>query len=443
MVSNISGVVSGMDTNAIIDAMVNVEKIQINNWAKQKSGLNVKISKIGEIKSKLNDLTDFLGDFKTEADILGYTGSSSDSEVLDLSTNGSALPGSYAVEVNQLAVAEKNRSNAFTGAADEVKEGTLKITVKDEDVVEVAITEGMTVLDTVDAINASDASVFASLINDGTNTYIQLASKDTGHVIGGAADDAIKIAESYTGGTGSELNFTQITQAANATFTLDGLDVEQQSNTVTDVLEGITLTLKKTGTTQVTIDADKAATKENIETFVEKYNAALTLVAKDLKSTENTDFNYSLAGDSTLKRLKSDMMGVISGFVTGATGSFAALSQIGIKTDATGKLKIDADDLDEAMNKDMSSISSLFTATDTGISDLLTTKIEVYTEDLEGLFKTKVDSYNDLIDRLDDNISDKEREISSLVTRLKKQFSAMEMAMNNINLQGGALASLG
>ena len=95
------------------------------------------------------------------------------------------------------------------------------------------------------------------------------------------------------------------------------------------------------------------------------------------------------------------------------------------------------------MNKDMSSISSLFTATDTGISDLLTTKIEVYTEDLEGLFKTKVDSYNDLIDRLDDNISDKEREISSLVTRLKKQFSAMEMAMNNINLQGGALASLG
>jgi len=431
-----------MDTNAIIDAMVNVEKIQINNWNKQKSGLNVKISKIGDIKSKLNDLTDFLEEFKAEADILGYTGTSTDEDVLSLSTAGSALPGSYAVEVTQLAAGEKNRSNAFTGTNDTVKGGTLTITVKGEDAVDVTIDDQMSLQDTADAINASGASVFASIINDGTSSYIQLAAKDTGHVIGTNADDAILLSESYTGVAGTELNFVQITQASNAAFTLDGLAVEQQSNTVTEVLEGITLTLLETGTTSVTIDANKEATKENLVSFVDKYNDALTLIAKELKSTESTNFNFSLAGDSTMKRLKSDLTGVISSFVTGSTGSFAALAQIGIKTDATGKLAIDDDDLDEAMNKDMSSISSLFTAADTGISDLLTSKIEVYTEDLEGLFKTKIDSYNDRIDRLDDSISDKEREISALVTRLRRQFSAMEMAMNNFNIQGASLNSL-
>jgi len=432
-----------MDTNAIIDAMVNVEKIQIKNWESQKSGLNVKISKIGEIKSKLNDLTAFLEEFKTEADILGYSGTTSDEEVLSLTTAGSALPGSYDVDVTSLAVSEKDRSTAFTGSNDTVKGGTLTLTVKDEDPIDVIITDEMSVQDTADAINAAGASVFASLINDGTSTYIQIASKDTGHVIGGAADDAIIISESYTGAAGTELNFTQITQASNATFTLDGLNVEQETNTVTDVLEGITLNLLKTGTAEVKIEANKTETKENLEEFVSKYNDALSLVAKDLKSTEATNFNYSLAGDSTLKRLKSDMMGVISNFVTGSTGSFNALAQIGIKTDGTGKLKIDDDDLDEAMNKDMSSIASMFTAADTGLSDYLTTKIEVYTEDLEGLFKTKKDSYSDRIDRLDDSISDKNRKIEALVTRLRKQFSAMEMAMSNINLQGGALASLG
>ena len=63
--------------------------------------------------------------------------------------------------------------------------GTITLTVKEEDPVEVEITEGMTLSQVADAINASDAEVFASLVHDGTNYFLQVSAKESGHVIGG------------------------------------------------------------------------------------------------------------------------------------------------------------------------------------------------------------------------------------------------------------------
>ena len=292
MVTNISGIVSGMDTNAIIDALASVQQVPINKLKGQKAGVQSQISKVGEIKGKMNELKDFLEEFNSDAAVLSYSGSTTDEDVLTVDTSGAALPGTYDIEVTQLAKSEKNRSAAFKDTSAEIKAGTLTLTVKEEDPIEITIEKGDTVFDVVDTINASDAEVFASIINDGTNSYIQISSKDTGHVIGESADDAIVITESYTGATGSALSMVQVTQAANSKFTMDGLDVEQTGNTVGDVLEGVTLNLHTLGEVTVSVDADKEATKENLSTFVETYNAAFNLIARELKVNEDTDFGY-------------------------------------------------------------------------------------------------------------------------------------------------------
>ena len=440
--SNISGLVSGMDSNAIIDALKGVKEIQINNLKKQKAGIESQISKVGTIKSAMKDLTSFLEDFATDDEVIDYTGSTSDEDVLTVSTGAGTLPGNYNIEVTQLAEIEKNRGDAFENATTEVTAGTLNITVKEEDAVEIEITEGMTLGEVADAINASDAEVFASVISDGTNVYLQVSAKESGHVIGEDPNDAIIITENYTGSAGQQLNLTQITAAANATMTVDGLAVEATSNNVSEVLEGVTLEVKDLGSVQVTVEPDKAATKENLEEFVSMFNEAFIPISRELKVTEDTDYSSTLAGDSTIKRLKLAMQTSVTGIVPGTTGSWSALSEMGIEMDPTGKLQIDADKLDDALDKDIAGIADLFTIDDVGISDRLVAVMDPYIEDLEGTFKEKVDSYNDRIDLIDDEIEDQRWRIEKMVSRLTLQFANMEIAVQNFNSQGGALAGL-
>jgi flagellar hook-associated protein 2 len=442
MVTNISGIVSGMDTNAIVDALASVQRIPINKLKGQKAGVQSQISKVGEIKGKMNELKDFLEEFGADSSVLSYSGSTTDEDVMTVDTSGDALPGTYDIEVLQLAKAEKNRSDAFEDTSTEIKAGTLTLTVKEEDPIEITINKGDTVFDVVDAINASDVEVFASIINDGTSSYIQISSKDTGHIIGDSADDAIIISESYTGATGAQLNLTQVTQATNSKFTMDGLNIEQTGNSVGDVLDGVTLNLLTLGEVSISVDADKEATKENLAGFVESYNAAFNLIAKELKVTQDTDFGSTLAGDFTIKQLKLQFQNIMASAVSGTSGTFNALSQIGIRTSVTGLMEIDDDDLDDALDKDITSVAKLFSTEDTGISQQLIDRIEMYTEDLEGVFKIKVDSLNDRVDLLDTDISDMEMRVDKLITRLKRQFSSMEMAINQLNMQGSSLGSL-
>jgi flagellar hook-associated protein 2 len=440
--SNISGLVSGMDSNAIIDAMKGVKEIQINNLKKQKAGIESQISKVGTIKSAMKELSTFLEDFKTDDEVIQYTGSTSDEDVLTVSTGAGALPGNYDIEVTQLAELEKNRSAAFDNTTSEVTAGTLNITVKDEDVVEIEITEGMSMGEVADAINASDAEVFASVINDGTNVYLQVSAKESGHVIGEDPNSAIVITENYTGTEGQALNLTQVTTAANATLNVDGLAVESTSNNVSEVLEGVTLELVETGDVQVTVQPDKAATRENLEEFVSMFNEAFIPIARELKVTEDTDYASSLAGDSSIKRLKLAMQTNVTKIVGGTSGSWSALSEIGIEMDPMGKLEIDSDKLDDALDKDIAGIADLFTMEDTGISDRIIDLMDPYIEDLEGTFKDKVESFNDRIDLIDDEIDDQRWRIEKMVSRLTMQFANMEIAVQNFNSQGGALAGL-
>lgn len=441
-VTNISGLVSGMDTSAIIDAMKGVKEIQINKLKGQKSDIDSKISKIGTIKSAMTELTTFLEDFKTDDEVLEFAGTTTDEDVMTVSVGGGALPGSYELQVGQLANLEKDRSQAFTATTDAVKAGSLTLTVKEEDAVTIDLTEGMTLSEVADAVNASDAEVFASIINDGTYSYLQISAKETGHVIGADPNDAIIIEENYTGATGGMLNLTQVTTAANSQFMLDGLPVEQTTNNVSDVLSGVTLELKELGSAYITVEPDKAATKENLEAFVAMFNEAFIPVSRELKVTEDTDYGSSLAGDSSIRRLKLALQTNVGKTVSGTSGSWDALSEIGIELDPTGKLSIDSDKLDDALDKDISGIADLFSLEDEGISDRLINIMEPYIEDLEGVFKGKVDSYNDRIDLIDDEIEDQRWRIDKMVMRLTMQFANMEMAVQNFNSQGGALAGL-
>jgi len=440
MAVNFSGIVSGFDTKSIIDATIKAQRQPITRLESKKSDFQNQISTLGKVTSALNELKTLMEDMQETSNVLAFDATSSDEDLLTASVTGSASQGSYELVVSELARSEKDRSVAYTSKYEPVKAGTLTLTAAGEDPVEITIEDGDTLLEVVEKINASGAKVDASLINDGTNTFLQIVATETGHEIGGAADDAILINESYTGSTGTELGLVQVVQARNAQFEVDGLPIEQRSNTVTDVLTDVTLDLKARGTVTLDIASNRDGSKEKIQAFVDKFNEIIDLIDD---STTTSDGGRAVDSDPTLLQVRSDMRSLVASPVNEIKTGYNALARIGIRTStATGKLEVKATDLEGALDADIRSVGRLFTLPDTGIAAQLIAKIEGYVDSTDGSLTNRKDSLNSRIDEVDKQIGRMEERVDRLSTTLQRQFTAMEQTLSSLQSQGSLLTSM-
>ena len=439
---SVSGLISGMDTKAIVSAFVKAKQRPITRMLKTKSGIGIQLSKIGSISSKMSDLKTIASGLQSVGEVLAYSGTSSNESALKVSATGAASPGSYAVVVNQLADFEKDRSAAFSGGAfDTVKAGTLTLTLDTGETAKVLVEEGETLTDVKNKINAAGLPLDASIINDGKNAYLQLVSRQAGHAVGGNASDAITISESYTGANGTELNLTEISTATNASFTLDGITVEKRSNIVADVLEGVSFDLLATGNSTVTVAQNKEGTKENVQAFVDAMNEVLSLVVAELRVTADTDPMTSLGGDFTIRKLQTDLLSLVTASVPGLSSSFDALTRIGIETGSDGLLKIDSTTFDKILGSDIMTIGEIFATEASGVADKTVALVDAYTDSSKGFLKAREDALNERIEDIDDQVIKMQDRVAQLQQRLIAQFTAMEQAMCRIKTQGGALTA--
>jgi flagellar hook-associated protein 2 len=450
--ANLTGIVSGLDSSKIIEATMASKRRPVDRLERLVKGVGSKISAVSEIQSQLVKLEEQMDKMEDISDVLalsGKVGSGSEDDagldVIGISATGEASEGSYEITVSSMASPEKMRSGStYDTKNSDVMAGTLEITLNGEtdDTVIITIDEGDSVSTIADKINASDAAVNATLIFDGSDYRLQVVAEETGFTTA-TASEALVITENYTGVAGAQLNLSEVGTATNAVVNIDGLDMEFQDNALDEVLEGVTIDLAGIGTTSFTIANDKVATKENIEAFVEVYNETIEVIKKHLTVTENSDRNSSLNGDTSISTLKAKIQDIIGAAVSGVDGTFSALSHIGITTEGTGKLKIDSDDLDEAMDKDLKSIGELFATDDTGMSDKLQTLTELYADSLEGLLKEKKDSLSDQKSYYQDRIDSIELRLESIEERLVRKFSDMEVAISMLQAQGQSLSGLG
>ncbi len=438
----VGGLISGLDTGAIIDAMVQAEKAPVNLLRKTRSGVQAQISKLGKIMSALKKLGDAAEDLSTVSGVLAYGASSSDESVFTANATGEAMAGSYELDVTSLAVAEKDRSASFTSKYAEVQAGTLTIQTPGADPVEVTIDAGDTLLDVVDKINASGADVDASLIDTGSGVHLQLVAQQSGFEVGGVADDAITLTESYTGTTGQALGLAQVTTAANAQFTIDGLAVEQRTNEVSTVLSGLTISLQDTGTATLTVAKDTEGAQAKVQAFVDAYNEVMDLVGKELKVTEDTDRTESLSGDWSIRQLRGDMSAKVSSAIGGLSGAYTSLSRIGVTTEEGGKLKLDATEFAEALDRDPGAVADLFTDATDGIAARFQALVTDYTDATDGVLSHRKDALEDKTTRIDKRIDSLNDRIDRTTERLQAQFTAMELAMARIQDQSGAVTAL-
>jgi len=289
------------------------------------------------------------------------------------------------------------------------------------------------------------------------------AGLEDGTVITGIlGPDSVQISKSATAsGSGVALSYPNSAYQAGspARFTVDGVAITKDSNTVSDVISGVTLNLlKEGGTTTVDVDNDDAAVTSRINSFVKSFNDAMTLLNKQSSYDATTKTAGLLSGDSTVRMVKTQLQSILTTPLAGATGTFTMLSEIGITTNRSdGTLAVDSTKLAKAVDADFDSVVELFTKNG-GVSNLQTeqygvaeqfnTVLERLTHAYEGpssrtngLISSRIQGLKSTMSGIDTQIDNMEVRMTRREEALKKQYTAMETLVSSLTTQGNSLIS--
>ncbi|MBU1395252.1 MAG: flagellar filament capping protein FliD, partial [Gammaproteobacteria bacterium] len=217
-----------------------------------------------------------------------------------------------------------------------------------------------------DAVNAAKIGVKATLINDGSGTPYRLAFASDSQ----GASNSMKVTVSGDAAVGSLLahdpagtqNLSETLTAQNANLMVNGVAISKSSNTVSDVVQGVTLNLNKITASpeKLTVTRDTTTISNSINSFVKAYND----LAGTLKSLSAYDAASKrgaiLQGDSTVRSLQTQLRGILGSAVTGTPGDLKTLSSIGVSFQLDGSLAVDQAKLGDAMNNNFDEIASLF-----------------------------------------------------------------------------------
>ncbi len=358
-VISFGGIVTGLDTQSIIAALVGVRKQPITLLEARKAEYGQLRTRYQQLQDKLEELQSRAEDLKQASDFLSFSAVSSDTTVVDVSATGSASETSFAVVVSALAAAE---SEASIGFADydttHLGTGTLKITLAGTQH-DVAIASGEDTLEGIrDAINDADLGVTATIVNEGTGAtpYRLVVTADAT----GAAN-TISFSDDQGGsGLAAALSFSNVQPAADAVVQINGLTVHRATNVVDDVVPGVTFTLLKAGSSTVTLNPDLASIKQKVQDYVDAHTDLINFINNEIKVSDVTKKGGSFNGESTVRGIKNRILAqyTLSSYPGGALNT---LAEVGITLQSDGTLVFDQSDFDEAAQESLEDVTSLFT----------------------------------------------------------------------------------
>jgi flagellar hook-associated protein 2 len=432
-----SGLATGIDTGAIIDQLIKIGTQPIDLLRQRQSGMAAQVSTLGDLVSKLQDLSKTattLGDGGT----LG-TKVSSTSTGFSATSDAKAIAGRYDVKVGTLASAAQQRSAAFTDGTSPVRGGTLDMTVMGKPY-QVVMPDGATLADVALLIRQSGAPVNATVLSNGSAAYLSITNLNTGFPLTGVAADALSITETTTGVLGQALGAAETQPAGNASVTVNGLPFTRQSNTATDVIPGVTLTLKATtaATESLVVDNDVEGTAKNLQKFVDSYNSVLKLVQAQLQPAANTDRTVTLAGDGALRNLQATLHRVLTTVV--GSSDVRSLADVGVKSSRDGSLTLDSTALGKAVALDPSAVNDLFSKTSTGLGAVVKGLVDAATNSVDGTLITRKKGLNDNIRRMDTQADLMQARLDAYRDQLVSQFTAMEKVVSGLKATGNFLS---
>lgn len=390
------GIGSGLDVNGIITQLMSLEAQPMALLDRKEASYQAKLSAYGSLQGALSSFQTTARGLNDPTKFNSINASSSDSAVATASASSVAVPGSYSIDVSQLAQSQKlvatGQSSttasiglggtttltfdfgSISGTLDPYVPGTglggtysaAAFTSNGSGTKTVTIDATNNSLSGVrDAINSAKIGVTASIINDGgTSPYRLVLASDTA-----GKNNSLKISVSGEAALSTLLgqdpagtqNLQQTVVSQNTEMTVNGVFVSKASTTLTDVVQGVTLSALKIGTSTINVAADTAGVSTAVNAFIKGYND----LAKMLKDSSSYDPATKkagiLQGETSVRTIQSQMRALLGRPLTG--GTYSNFSQIGITFQRDGSLALDSGKLQSALAASANDVAAVFSST--------------------------------------------------------------------------------
>ena len=415
-----AGVGSGIDIESMITQLMALEREPLNNIEAKQQSLSVQISAFGEIKSAMSSLETLAQTLGSNSQFGAFVASSSDEEVFTVSAiDGASTAEQHSIEVLQLAQSHRLVSGAYADADTAVGTGSYSFSSGTDSFNVTIDADNNSLSGLRDAINdaADNTNIRASILNvDGGSRLVLTA-------IEGGTENLIS--SSFAG-------FTQLSGAADAEFTVDGLMVTRSSNTITDVVPGVSITLNDIGTGELNSERDQENLNTTLDEFVTQYNSLI--------STLNSLNDGTLSGDNLPRTIESALRDDFFTPLTLSNGEEVSPYALGFTFDEYGVLSIDESTLSTATESDIEGFIRAFSETDNGFADRIEQTLALYT-DTEGMIDTRTDGLQARSDSYDWQIDSYEYRLEQIETRYRTQFTAMDTLVAELQATSSYLTS--
>ncbi|WAC60692.1 flagellar filament capping protein FliD [Brevundimonas sp. SL130] len=387
--SYITSTASGLDTDSLIEAAVAQKTARADTIDAKVTANEAKIAAYEEIQTLVAAVSDAieglalpnyssLGSENSFDSRSAALASSSGDTVTGLAVDvtSDAINGDYEIEVQQLAQAMKVSASSGSSTDAIGVEGVLSLGVDGGESVEITVTATTTLSDLAKAINAqSDTTgVQASLIQlDSSTVQLVLSASDTNQtiVLSTVSGDDVALAIGLTDDTGAFANVLR--EAQPSIITVDGATVTRDTNELTDVIDGVSLSLSGVtdGAVTLTVSTDSSAVKTAITDFVDAYNALKQYILDQsaVSSDGGADEDAVLFADSVMRMLNSTLQTLINTGSAAASDDITMFSDMGITWTSDGLLELsDETALNDAILSNLDDLESFF-ETDFSTSD--------------------------------------------------------------------------
>jgi len=455
------GVGSNINLAGIVTQLMQIERIPLDRLIAQKTSFDAKISSLGAIKSSLSSFQSALAGLTSGTSILANKATSSDTSVLSVTGTSGAVAGSYTISnITALAQSQKLVATGQADATAAIGTGTSTTLTIDlgttagavftsnaDPSFDVVIDSSNNTLEGIrDAINAANGGVTATIVNDGdaTNPHrLVLSSTSSG------ADQSIQVAVAGEADLvtllnyepGGAQNLSETVTAQDAVFKVDGIDVTKSSNTITDVISGVTLNLNAenpTGSVVVSVTQNTDSAKAAVEAFVTAYNELRDLINTETDSGTGGGTAGALASDSSTRQILSLVRTELNQAATGLSGSYTTLSSIGVSFERDGTLSLDEDKLNTAIQADSNNVAELFSAADGYATRLDSVVSEMLA--YNGSIDVRTNAFKDRIDILEDRQVAMEGRLERVEARMRARFTALDVLVASMNATNSALS---
>ncbi len=388
---------SGIDVQTTVSQMVYAAQAPERIWQSQQKKLQTEANAFNQLNNELSSLSTAVDALRDPAgSFAAMSANSSQASAISASASAGTAAGTHLVSVQNLASVATAYSDSVATADTQLSDDSFSFQVGTGAVQTVTIANNRNTLRTLaDYINTQFSGVTATVVNDANGARLALVSKTPG------SDGDLTVS------SGTAFHMNKGAKGVDASLTVDGIPVTSSSNTVVDVVPGVTFTLlaPTTSPASITVTPDTGAATQAIDDFVTAFNAVISDLDGQFKYNQATQQSGALAANSSARMVQQQLFDLLN---YSGKGAITRLAQLGISMADDGTLSIDDATLSDQLKNHFADVQTFLKGNDghSGFSNSFAAQVETLTSPSKGAFYVELKGNQTTQENLTEQIDD-------------------------------------